>query len=166
MPMKHNYLFSSFFILLFIFITPKFLNAQEAVSSSGNIVLSSGGSVSYTVGQVIYTTLSSDQGVVTQGVQQPYEIYDNTSADDAINISLSVSVFPNPATDKICLEVKEMDISDLMYKLIALDGSTIIENDMLENPAFIDVEHLKPAIYYLQVNSNSSIVKVFQIIKK
>jgi hypothetical protein len=47
--------------------------AQHAVSAAGGNLDGAGGSASYTVGQVVYTTNSGLTGFVIQGVQQPYE---------------------------------------------------------------------------------------------
>jgi hypothetical protein len=40
---------------------------------AGGEATGSGGSVSYSVGQVVYTTNTGINGSVAQGVQQPYE---------------------------------------------------------------------------------------------
>ena len=50
------------------------LQAQQVVTTSGGNASGSGGSVSYTVGQIVYTTNTDSNGSVAQGVQQPYEI--------------------------------------------------------------------------------------------
>ncbi|MCB0409870.1 MAG: hypothetical protein KDD29_06595, partial [Flavobacteriales bacterium] len=48
--------------------------AQENTVSSGGDALGVGGSASYSVGQVVYTTHTGVNGSIAQGVQQPYEI--------------------------------------------------------------------------------------------
>ena len=48
--------------------------AQESVNSTGGNATGSGGTVSYTIGQVGYTTNTGSNGSVAQGVQQAYEI--------------------------------------------------------------------------------------------
>lgn len=50
------------------------IQAQEAIPATGNSATGSGGTMSYTVGQVAYTTQIGISGIVTQGVQQPFEI--------------------------------------------------------------------------------------------
>ena len=50
------------------------LQAQEIPIASGAVATGIGGSSSYTVGQVVYTTNTGSNGSVAQGVQQPYEI--------------------------------------------------------------------------------------------
>ena len=50
------------------------LIAQEAIPAAGSNAIGSGGSVSYSVGQVVYTINTGTNGSVAEGVQQPYEI--------------------------------------------------------------------------------------------
>ena len=51
------------------------IQAQEAVAAAGGEATGSGGTVSYTIGQINYTTNTGAGGTITQGVQQPYEFF-------------------------------------------------------------------------------------------
>jgi hypothetical protein len=73
------------------------LKAQEAVPAAGGTITGSSGSVSYTLGQVSYRTVSGTSGTVSQGVQQPYVISVISEVPEASEISLDCSVSPNPA---------------------------------------------------------------------
>ena len=48
--------------------------SQETIPTSGGEATGSGGSSSYSVGQMVYTTNTSG-GTVTQGVQQSIELF-------------------------------------------------------------------------------------------
>ena len=50
------------------------LSAQENTVASGGKATGSGGTVSYSVGQVVYTTNAGTNGSLSQGVQQPYVV--------------------------------------------------------------------------------------------
>jgi hypothetical protein len=80
------------------------LHAQETIPTSGGNALGSGGTVSYTVGQLVYTTNTGTTGSLAQGVQQPYEISVVNGIDEALGITLNYSAFPNPATDFLYLK--------------------------------------------------------------
>lgn len=45
------------------------LQAQQVVTTSGGNASGSGGSVSYTIGQIVYTTNTNSNGSVAKGVQ-------------------------------------------------------------------------------------------------
>ena len=65
------------------------LQAQEAIPATGGEASGSGGSASYTVGQVVYTTnVGTNGNSVAEGVQQPYEISVVTGIPEAKDISL------------------------------------------------------------------------------
>ena len=71
------------------------VQAQTAISAAGGDATGTGGSVSYSVGQLTYITNTGTNGSVSEGVQQPYEIL-TIGMDEAKGISLAYSVHPNP----------------------------------------------------------------------
>ncbi len=50
------------------------LQGQSTIPTTGSTASGSGGTATYTVGQITYKTFSGTNGTVAQGVQQPYEI--------------------------------------------------------------------------------------------
>ena len=82
--MKHNLNFKCIMFLCSIFIAS--LQAQETIPATGGNASGSGGSVSYTIGQITYRTISGTNGAVTQGIQQPYEISVVTAVENTEGI--------------------------------------------------------------------------------
>jgi len=64
------------------------LHAQEAIPASGGNAKGSGGTVSYSFGQVYYISVEGVNGTVAQGVQQPFEISVVTGNKIATGINL------------------------------------------------------------------------------
>ncbi|WP_159476557.1 T9SS type A sorting domain-containing protein [Dyadobacter sp. 3J3] len=60
------------FGLLLVFFFQSSVAQQANVSSGGNAT-GSGGSVSYSLGQIFYTSVAVSNGKVSQGVQQPFD---------------------------------------------------------------------------------------------
>jgi hypothetical protein len=77
------------------------LTAQQTVSPAGGNASGSGGKASYTVGQVMYTLKGGSSGSLSEGVQQPYEIYIISGIVDPVNIALELLVYPNPVSGEI-----------------------------------------------------------------
>ncbi len=75
------------------------LSAQQATDAAGGNASGSGGSASYSFGQTFYTTHTSTNGSVAQGVQQPYEISIVTEIKEAKDIRLSFLVYRNPTSN-------------------------------------------------------------------
>ena len=140
-----------------------FANAQESVNASGGNATGSGGSVSYSLGQVISTTNSGASGTVSQGVQQPYEIF--TLIKESMVHSLSLSVLPNPTTDRLTLQINEYDKQKLGYQLFNIQGKLLISETISGNQTQIDMSKLPSATYFIHVNQANKKVQSFKIIK-
>jgi hypothetical protein len=138
------------------------LHAQESTPTSGGEATGTGGTLSYTVGQVIYTKNTGTNGSLTQGVQQPYEI-STTAGIKETTINLELSVYPNPTTDYLTLKVE--DYTELNYQLCDLQGKVIQNKKVSSTSMSINIEHLPKAIYFLNVTKSNQTIKTFKIIK-
>ena len=141
------------------------LKAQNAIPASGGNASGGGGTASYSVGQVVYTTNTSSSGSVAQGVQQPYEISVITGIEQAEYISLVCSVYPNPVSDFLTLKVEDYDIKDLSYRLFDARGNLLESKKVIGYETTISMANLLPAIYFLKVIDNREEIKTFKIIK-
>lgn len=139
--------------------------AQEAVPASGGNATGSGGSVSYTVGQVVYTTNSGTNGSVAQGVQQPYEVSVTTGTEQAKEISLGLTAYPNPTTENIKLSIGNYNTDNLSYQLFDVAGKLLQNKKIESTETVIPMENLDHASYFVKIIDNKKEVKVFKIIK-
>jgi hypothetical protein len=122
--MRHKKLKLSAVFLLGLGLTG--LQAQTAVPATGGHASGSGGTVNYSVGQVVYTTnTGGSNGTVAQGVQQPFEISVVTGLVEAKGINLSVSAYPNPTTDFLNLKVENYNNTNLSYQLFDISGKLL-----------------------------------------
>jgi len=161
--MRHKRLKLSAVLLLVLGLTG--LQAQTSVNATGGNASGSGGSASYSVGQVVYTTHTGTSGSVAQGVQQPYEISVVTGIEEAKGINLTVSAYPNPTTDYLTLEVKEFELSNLNFQLHDMQGKLLQSEKITGNQTSIVMNNLVPATYFVKVIQNGKEVKSFKIIK-
>jgi hypothetical protein len=139
--------------------------AQDAIVVSGGGYTGSGGSISYSVGQVLYTTNSGATSSVAQGVQQSYEII-TLSSPELSTVKLSAFAYPNPATDKIVLSLQNADLTDLSYVLYDFSGRTLGSALVQGVETQIALQSLPAGVYILKVNKNNTELKTFKIIKK
>ena len=161
--MRHKRLKLSAVLLLGLGLTG--LQAQTSINATGGDASGSGGSASYSVGQVVYTTNTGTNGTVAQGVQQPYEISVVTGLEQAKGINLSVSAYPNPTTDYLTLSIGEFDISNLSYQLYDMNGKLLQNAKITGNQTSIVMSNLVPANYFVKVIQGNKKVKTFKIIK-
>ena len=167
--MQYNELKLSALLLLGIGLTE--LQAQETVAASGGNASGSGGTVSYSIGQTMYTTSTGTTGSVAQGVQQPYEISVVTGLEEAKDISLQYLVYPNPATDILILKIEgitqSQGISSLHYITSLYDmNGRIIENKKIEDiETAFSMNDVLAGTYFLKVIQSGKEIKTFKIIK-
>jgi hypothetical protein len=141
------------------------IQAQNSIPASGGNASGSGGTVSYTIGQVVYTTINGTNGSATQGVQQPYEISVITAIEEANDISFEILVYPNPATDIIKLIIENYDVQNLRYHLYDINGSLLLDNKIVGNETNIVMSNYVSSTYFLKVTDNNKLIKTFKIIK-
>jgi len=141
------------------------LQAQETIPASGGDANGSGGTVSYSIGQIVYISNSGTNGSVGQGVQQPFEISIVNGVEDLMGITLNCSAFPNPATDYLILRVEVPDIVNLTYKLFDANGKLLANKNIESSETRIPISSLIPATYILKLVQDSYEVKTFKIIK-
>jgi hypothetical protein len=137
--------------------------AQQATVVSGKNASGSGGSSSYTVGQIVYTTNTGTNGSLAQGVQQPFEI-STLGTDEFPNVSLSA--FPNPTNNALTLSLENYDTTNLSYELFDINGRLIKSNKLNGNQTQIDMTGNATGTYLLIINDKSKKLKTFKIIKQ
>lgn len=149
--------------LFFLTVSMGYAHAQEAVPATGGDGNGTNGSVSYSVGQVVYTAGSGTNGFINQGVQQPYDISTNSIEDGMDNILLNV--FPNPTKDVLILSIDDTDFSGYSYELYNTQGQLIRQEDVVTHQVNIPMHELNSATYILKVRSTDDREKSFTIIK-
>ncbi len=148
------------FLLLLCSITA---TAQQATLAAGGDASGSGGTVSYSVGQVAYTTVSGSSARLSQGVQQAYEIYSVGIEDWAAGMLMNV--FPNPTTDQVTLEVAGSHPLPIAYRLTDTHGRLIGSETITTSQTLIDMRHCAEATYFLTVTVADRQVQTFKIVK-
>ena len=154
----------SFAILFFLGLSN--VKAQEAIPATGGDASGNNGSVSYTIGQIAYTTnVGTNGNFVAGGVQQPCEIQVIASIPEAKNISLNISAYPNPTTSYITVNVENYETTNLEYLIFDTNGKLLQTVKATGQETKINTNNLIPANYFLKVLDNKKEIKVFKIIK-
>ena len=162
--MKHKRLKLS--ALLFLGLGLTGLQAQTSVNATGGNASGSGGSASYSVGQLANTTNTGTNGPVSEGVQQPFEISVVTGIEEAKDIFLNVSAYPNPTTDYLELKVENLQLSELSYKLYDISGKVYQNKEIGNSITKIEMQNLPQGIYFIKViDTKNKEFKTFKIIK-
>jgi len=151
-------------VIVFYFVLNG-LKSQDVIPSTGANISGSSGSISYTVGQIVWTSYSGSSGTIAQGVQQPYEIWVYSSVDEQNGIQIQCSVFPNPVKDNLILQVKDNVADKMSYKLYDINGKILVKKNMSGNETTISMSNLSAGTFFLKVFFKNKEFKTFKIIK-
>ena len=133
--------------------------AQSNTAAAGGDASGSGGSVSYTVGQIDYNNIDAGVFNSNEGVQQPYEFYGNTGVDEMILIT---QLYPNPTTGQIQIITKEKGLS---YRIHDNAGRIVQKGAINENTSTLDLSSFAAGTYLLEINKDSNNIQKVKIIK-
>ena len=161
MKQKWKVLFNVLLLGLCSF-TPLF--SQVAVNASGGGSNTIDGSIEYSIGNVFYTSVTTNEGSLTEGVQHTYDITNVGIQEQDLNISLSV--FPNPTTDLLNLATC-FNTKGFSFELIDLLGNQLEIQLIESNLSIIKMLSYNTGTYILNILSeDKKVLQSFKIIKK
>ena len=133
---------------------------MDSFNAVGGDVEGVGGSMSYSIGQLLYLPEENVNGITTSGVQVANEI-------DAIENyqEIDISAYPNPIADYFFLRVSELKKGKLWYGFFDLQGKLLSNKMITETTTKIIPEFLKTGVYFLNVHEGTTILKTLKIVK-
>lgn len=153
-----------YFFLIAFFAASTIAQAQESVNSSGGVDAGFGGTVSFSVGQMVYTTDSKEAGSVVQGIQRPYRI--TTTDIKIVDNTLSFKAYPNPSSEDLFLEINEFRNEKLKYHLYDMQGKLIMNNPIEIPKTQINMRDLAVGSYVIHITTaTNQPIQTIQIIK-
>lgn len=149
---------------LFTAIITTALLAQQGVVAAGGDASGTGGSASYTIGQIDYLTANGTNAKIIQGMQQPFEISEVTGTD-ITGIKLISEIYPNPTQGQLTLKIESENLENPTFIIYDELGKVLV-NKRTEGPeTIINLSNYPDAKYFIKVNNNDQELKTFQIIK-
>lgn len=140
------------------------IQAQETVLTAGGNAAGSGGSFSFTIGQLFYTTNELSIGSFSQGVQQAFEIQ-TLSNPELTTFQLTAVTYPNPTTDYVVLKIIDTAFENIQYTLFDLKGKTIVSKKVTTSTTEITMKNFSIGMYLLKLTKKNQTLKNFKIIK-
>ena len=144
---------------------------MQVVASAGGYFnsTSAGVSMSWTLGEVAYTTLTAGGYMLTQGFQQGNLF--TTDVEKPEIPGSDMKIYPNPASVEFFIKINSptakgkstAEVYDITGKKLINTELSLVENE----PYRIPIAELKSGIYMIRVTVESSkSVKVFKLIKE
>lgn len=152
-------------IILFTFLIG-FLGAiaQEVVSSAGETQRAGRYEISWTVGEPVIETISSDSHILTQGFHQTALTV--TPVNEMVISSLELKVYPNPASENVIIQLNKLD-NDPLFSLFTISGQLLVRKSILESETCINLKNYSSGSYLLKISQGTQMpLKTFKIIKE
>ena len=135
---------------------------QNAVSTTGGHIKSSGGSTSFTVGQVAYVLKKGNGSYLNEGVQQVYT--KKTTPIEELVYLKEVQLYPNPTQETMTLILSSMADVQVRYTIMDYLGKEIKNGNILSEKSDISLRDLPAGSYYISLKSKKEI-RIFKIVK-
>jgi hypothetical protein len=139
---------------IFVFVSSK---AQETNPASGGNAIGPGGSISYTVGQLVYTNLTTAAGSLHQGIQESIEFV-TLSNPELTAVTLKAVTYPNPTTEFIILALNDGNLTGVSYAMYDLLGRFVSKGAVTQAETKIAMNSLPIGVYILRVQQNNKVI--------
>ena len=139
--------------------------SPTVLSSSGGFRSSDGISLSWTTGELMIQTFSDGSVILTQGFHQG-NITVSTAVDEMRKSEMDVHIYPNPVSDMLDVEFKNMVDYTIQVKLVDLTGKTVLRKELSQplNSLSLNLSSVSSGTYILEIRAAGK-RKVFKIVK-
>ena len=151
-------------LLVLSFAPLGLLKAQKTMASAGITATGSGGSSSYTVGQIDYQQKGANAQVM-EGVQHAYEIT-TLAVEDLDSKERNILLYPNPVKDFLFIDFNDKNYQESNYILFDSQGKLIKKANLNQQKSELDFSLLPTSVYIIQIFQKNQNIKTFKIIKK
>lgn len=153
-----------FFALLFA-LTVSSQYKQDVIASAGGYNEATGISISWTLGETIIPTYTAPDNsiILTHGFQSQLII---TAIEENLETKVSVTVYPNPASDIVNIKFEEPLDEEVNVMFISSQGkpvkTLVIEETSVEKQ--VNLQDLPAGVYYLRL-IKGKLVNVYKVVK-
>ena len=135
---------------------------QNAVSTTGGHIKSTGGSTSFTVGQVAYVLKKGNGSYLNEGVQQIYT--KKTTPIEELVYLKEVQLYPNPTHETMTLILSSKEDVQVRYTIMDNLGKEIRNGNILSEKSEISLRDLPSGNYFISLKSKKEI-RIFKMVK-
>jgi len=150
----------NFFQVFLSVIFLLFFNHAFAQIISRDVCVSSGGyytgdhiSFSWSIGECIVETASDASISLTQGFQQPDMII--TAITDPLPGNTLISVYPNPTTDQIYIQILSPEDRNFQAELFNLQGHKLQSKSFNGSVTQFYIKHLPAGTYLIKISTSN-----------
>ncbi len=133
-------------------VTPEYPNGTYAYFATVDADWNS--AYPYVVGPTFYGNVVG--GKVTS-ITEPTTVYTPNSTNDILLDKTNITIFPNPASDLIAIQVNDLVREDLSVELLDINGKVIRKTKINKGQtiAYFDTQTIYAGIYMVRISSGS-----------
>lgn len=136
--------------------------SQEVISAQGESYSNANNTMDFTLGEIITETFSNGTNDLTQGFHQTLVAINSVEDFD---VNFLVTIFPNPSSDQITLNVEEYE--GLTFNLYNIQGVVLEKSLLTNNKTTIELSNFPKGIYLLALTKeDNQILKTYRLIKE
>ncbi len=138
--------------------------SPELISSAGDYFNNLSYQLEWSLGECVTSTLGSGPYTIAQGFHQhSYNI--ETFIDNLSGSEISISVYPNPATDRVSIRLIPATPEHLKYILFDINGKILLNEEIVNVPGQLNFSSYNNGVYFLNIKRENRLIKSFKIIK-
>ncbi len=132
--------------------------SPTVVNASGGVIQNTSNSLEWSLGELVVSTLTSPDNILTQGFLQPQTGFVPT---EGIFDESHFSAFPNPVFDKLVFQTDNPDIAIILVHDVS--GRLVLQTAFQQS---IDLQHLNSGMYIISLfNKQTQFLHSFKINK-
>jgi hypothetical protein len=144
-------------------LLPVSLVAQHDVVAAGGNGSSSGGSISYSIGQIAYTNESNAAGSIHMGVQQTYTVTP-IFVEEALS-QIEFSLYPNPTRDHVIISMPLMRMG-VVVSVFDMEGNLVVETPVQSTQTLLLAQEWPAAHYIIRICDDAVNCSEYKLIKQ
>jgi len=144
--------------------------APQSVNSTAVKMTQNNGSVSFTLGELrVLSTTDSDGNSLGEGFANSATSSTTVTAIKTPSIDeLNVSIYPNPSSELVFIEILDTKLEWVYVKIIDQTGRLILSEQYqgIRNKIGINTQDLPQGMYILNLSDNNQTLGTYNLLKK
>src|SRR6056297_2948763 len=140
--------------------------ARQVISTAGDYASTADVSISWTIGEPVTETFTSDNYILLQGFQQgdDYIITPPEGNENGLQ-DIQFQIYPNPTEDLLIIELKDRPKERFTVKLFSISGKLILTRPIKPYSTlnYINLSSIQSGTYILKILDNNR-MRTFKLI--
>ena len=126
---------------------------NDVIASGGGHAVTGNIDMEFTIGEPVIETFEETNLTLTQGFHQPSLVLTSIEEPDMLT---NISIFPNPVSDELSIEIPADYSSKILYHLFDINGKLLQSGEFYSGSNKLEMHSYATASYVLQISDTST----------